>query len=765
MNLLRISLFYMLVQIAKLYNDWNLSIDFELLKTIRIRDSYSGFRNCLKSSLWELSSDFKSCTKLEMKLMNHAHIVAPCGAITHSKTDPNHKIKTLTILCPKFLWLKLEMIKLDMPFGGPQCKDGYIMLDHLLGIPSTIIYCGRRVPETLHAEAFVKLTKNTQDHDLEMIIKYEYVDKQRYIIGQRLPTIPDLHYSLKKMNFFYGKQDNISIESIPQQLIFASGIEKISLLFLADIHVGFSLDIQVVDCEITLYDGPGPLSPILAAKNTSRQTIYDFRVMFSVFLEVYYDRDKCPDAKVQSTTSSTHRITDLWIFKEIRQEKVNNTINRSPIHCSQIFYDIRLDNMNKEIEFHVNSSSTINNWCGLVAEYNVWTFSLQLKYNGPAHYVTQQVDYYCQFGGVYILLSPNEASPPQELCENTYIEAESMNSKDVLLILVQFYDGYSSGDATITIKPIARFPIAINQGDFTCSGRYCLNQMRVWEYNVVNFYDPDGEAKANRKRGYLLVYPNPLFMAASPYRIYRVSIDAGNQNGNMNLGLVSLKINLFCGGKTSCQLYILIGNGIQKITYNEHSFYGNVNDTLFIKHARYIHTTITFQQLDKVSYHWFVEKVTDCSLSDADEVKQIPMSGCSNITIPFHISTAYLLVQFFQTIKIRVPSTCSVRDCINIQVTARTGIQNSYTLVWNNTKLQYSSIYVDFLGYLSLQWQLTDECLAKNLTKHKLNLCDIVVDIGRRTIDISSFLKVSWTGKYFVILPHKKVEEIIFRNV
>ena len=704
-------------------NSWHIYVDFELYKIYNTQYNNINVISVIKQAL----EAHISCPYISGEANR---IKYPCATIRSVLPATYDELpdQIWTITCPSVLWIELNIIMLEVPIGGPHCKDGYVAFLNLSGEPPDVKYCGRRPQEELYASP--KLTIIQHVHmlrsELRLILMYQYISRPPFTMNHRLPFIVSSyiicssHYSCDEFH------QEFLLRSIPYYMIYNSGIWKYHILCVPQSVLTqiITLTLHAGECNYVVYNGPGINSPI-RAKSSTHGPKYIMTFDHTTFVKFWGPSGKCHNVSIAHSDWGPYYESSL--YSDITLSEEYNKL----ILCSNESYRLQKGHA----EFHVNSSDDYNIQCRINVAYltSKWILSFDMEFHGPNIILQDKGNNSCQFGGINVIgyIIQNGFS----FCESMVLKKDMLNMKYIRAIFIRFYAGYSSGNVKLRISTgVKLLPSSFNWDKSGCL-KVCLSSdIHMWKVYAFTLSSNDSIQEIT-KHAFLDTLPNPYpHLLTEPLAVQHVyvHIKAGDILYSYLLGLIHFVFSLLCSGLSVCTTECTTSSGMltQNITQDVYQYKGSVDIEKHVVYARFIALSINVSNFDGVFLKVMFEKVQHCNYNEPGQYAQQLNNHCGLIKVKHSLGYAQFLPQGGQTLVIGLNPECPVKQCIamNVKLTSIiTYEQVKYE--WKNTALEHVPIKLRYPGYgiVSLTWTYSGTCPDNKHFIHKL--CDVWIQL------------------------------------
>ena len=317
-----------------------------------------------------------------------------CGNFGYMKTHPVSLVWVIKKL-HRSVGILLNITHMDLPFGGDGCQFGNITINGN-------IYCGRKSHWVvcMDGDVTVRLQQGTTLlPGMGFVAMYSAMDG-------KCRVMPDTVHRLLEVNSTWWSNYTQMIYNYHKQDIASQYIWHIVVMY--NKLIEFNVDSDQ-DCKV--YDGPGPLSPVLC--NSSRSSAYHL-----------YIATQKPNIVLKYAS------VERTLFSTDKSVLYSSVLGKNTVYA----YEVRGGTFGVRISFlSIHSYSIVSDF--------------------PMR---------CSFGGLFLYSYKNNNTFKIPICDTDWKEEVFLHLTDELLygktghyhVLLVLYDGYTRGSVSLSVEAV-----------------------------------------------------------------------------------------------------------------------------------------------------------------------------------------------------------------------------------------------------------------------------------------------------------------------
>ena len=346
-------------------------------------------------------------------------LIVPCENIHSSLPGQQESLTISWIISPSIpgVWINITVLELRAVFSRPRCKEQYLKLKSLNSIPKQRWFCGILPQFTMlySKKATVVLFSNNLKQPT-LTFSYQFIQRPEYEV---VSLEPKTVYMSKRCRLRPEVHEDpyISVKLLPLLMKTVEN-EKRSIHFIPDITflAPYQVSIWVSSCHVTVYEGPGILSPILydrSVPHAQSSVPHGSGPSSSLVWSEYTYLQLC----IAFTCKNNHH-SDYLRYHNIDNELARNfsqSFLYSPqhenlkdvMHCeNQLIQPIKVSS--GQFAVRVLSHPHKNTWCIIHTPPNIiFVTGVEMQYFGPSHLYLHHQSLACQLGGVFMFSDIN----------------------------------------------------------------------------------------------------------------------------------------------------------------------------------------------------------------------------------------------------------------------------------------------------------------------------------------------------------------------
>ena len=382
----------------------------QLMELHNIQGQIQSLFGCIRSRISHCYKGTKILTNdSQLEMFKHDY----CGSVASDKIEIESRHLILNIeLMPNFV-IKIDFIIFNFELH-PSFRSHGMYFSYSTSTRHSF-YHGRRIPwraiTTNNKARLVIITITNMEHRLNVF--YSSYKRARISNIHHVNNIVFHKYALYNPYSVFKKLMRYKVDSFYLHII-ARNVKQIQIMISSR---------MTSETNIVLYDGPGEKSRRLL--NISCMLMCHHKQITSAFIAC---------VKIEKLTSAiAHDFT-------ITIQEIDN--DHRPCKTKIV---------NGKFELFEQSSDANIEICYLIPTYKIESVSLQidLRYTGPT-IISDALSLECQYGGLFV--ANNVYYDEQRFCEHKYNYTFFGEGKSMLLVVVAWFPGYSSGYVSIVFN-------------------------------------------------------------------------------------------------------------------------------------------------------------------------------------------------------------------------------------------------------------------------------------------------------------------------